>query len=384
MDRSVYDTALSGAVVALRDDRGVVRVQGRDPVRMLHGLASNDVQALEPGRSVYATLLTPKGRMIGDPRIIRRADDLLLEADGTEIASILDMFKRSVPPLFARAEDASDSLCVVGVYGPASVEVVARALDDAASGRGRASASASVNGTLDGAASASVNGGGRVAARASISAGDDSGSGSAAGGDDPARAVLSAVAVDDSVSGSFDGGEVIVLRTDRAGVDGWEIVVACDRMDALRDALLGAGAAPCDPETLEVLRVEAGRPRWGAELTGDVIPLEAGLRERAISSSKGCYTGQEVIIRILHRGHVNRHLRGLVLSDPAAVGDELFHTDIRGGKSLGAITSTVSSPRLGEIALGYVRREVEPGTEIRVGSPTGPAARVVTLPFDIG
>jgi glycine cleavage system aminomethyltransferase T len=80
---------------------------------------------------------------------------------------------------------------------------------------------------------------------------------------------------------------------------------------------------------------------------------------------------------------VNRHLRGLVLSGPAAAGDELFHPDIRAGKPLGAITSALSSPRLGPIALAYIRREVDPGTEIRVGSPDGPAARVIALPFQI-
>ena len=349
MDASVYDAALTGAVAVVREDRGVVRVWGRDPVRMLHGLASNDVQSLVPGRSVYATLLTPKGRMIADPRIIRRTDDLLLEADRAAVPGILEMFGRSVPPLFARAEDASDALCMVGVYGPSSADVVAR-----------------VVGTT---------------APAAVSAGDDSAAGSADGGDRDAGTVLSALAIDNSVAGSFGGEEVIVLRTDRAGVDGREIVVACNRKDALRDALLGEGAVPGDTDTLEVLRVEAGSARWGAELTGEVIPLEAGLKERAISTTKGCYTGQEVIIRILHRGHVNRHLRGLVLSAPAAPGDELFHPDIRAGKPLGAITSTVSSPRLGPIALAYVRREAEPGTEVQVGTPAGPPARVVALPF---
>jgi folate-binding protein YgfZ len=132
---------------------------------------------------------------------------------------------------------------------------------------------------------------------------------------------------------------------------------------------------------LEVLRIEAGRPRWGAELGEDVIPIEAGLLDRAISTTKGCYTGQEVIIRILHRGHVNRHLRGLILGESVPdPGTELF----RAGepKTVGRITSACLSPRFGRaLALGYVRREIEPGHVLRTGSPDGEPAEVCALPF---
>lgn len=110
-----------------------------------------------------------------------------------------------------------------------------------------------------------------------------------------------------------------------------------------------------------------------------MIPLEAGLRERAISTTKGCYTGQEVIVRILHRGHVNRELRGLLLGDaPApAHGASLSLPDA--DKSVGYVTSACASPRLGQtIALAYVRREVGPGATVLVD---GHAARVVELPF---
>lgn len=325
MRRSVYDAARSGAIVVDRTDLGLVRVWGRDPVRMLHGLMSNDVQSLAAGHALYATLLTPKGRILADPRIIRRADDLLLEADSAAITNIIDTFGRTVPPLFARVERLDGQLAVLGVYGPAAGRIIADVMG-----------------------------------------------------------VASTVPVDDSVFASFGGAELILLRTDRASVEGWDIIVASDQVEALRGALEAAGAIPGDIETLDVLRVEAGRPRWGAELTEDVIPLEAGLMDRAISTTKGCYTGQEVIIRILHRGHVNRHLRGLRLeSGAAAAGQELFHPEIRPGKPVGTVTSAAISPRLGAIALGYVRREVEPGATVHVGSPDGPPAAVVELPFRI-
>jgi hypothetical protein len=122
-------------------------------------------------------------------------------------------------------------------------------------------------------------------------------------------------------------------------------------------------------------------PAWGAELSAETIPLEAGLETRAISTSKGCYTGQEVIIRILHRGHVNRVLRGLLLGAAAgSPGLALVRADT--GKPVGAVTSCAWSPLVGEqVALGYVRREVSPGEVLRIDSVDGPPARVVELPF---
>ncbi len=124
-------------------------------------------------------------------------------------------------------------------------------------------------------------------------------------------------------------------------------------------------------------------------MTGETIPTEAyestGMMPRAISFTKGCYTGQEVIIRIAHRGHVNRHLRGLLLGDaPApAARTPLFHPDT--GKEIGWTASAAFSPRMGQsVALGYVRREVAPGGTVRVGSAEGAEATVSGLPFTLG
>ena len=118
----------------------------------------------------------------------------------------------------------------------------------------------------------------------------------------------------------------------------------------------------------------------GAERDDTTNPREADLLARAISTNKGCYTGQEVIIRVLHRGHVNRHLRSLLLGDAAtpARGTELFAPDT--GRAVGRITSAAWSPKHGQtIALGYVRREIEPPAEVRLGGADGPAARVAEL-----
>ena len=131
-----------------------------------------------------------------------------------------------------------------------------------------------------------------------------------------------------------------------------------------------------DEAQLEVLRVEAGRPRYGVDLDDSVIPQEAGLNERAVSFTKGCYVGQETVARLHYRGKPNRHLRGLRLSAPAVPGEEIR----LGEKVVGRLGSVVVSPRLGPIALALVRREAAPGDAVTVGG--GPVrAEVVELPF---
>ena len=114
-------------------------------------------------------------------------------------------------------------------------------------------------------------------------------------------------------------------------------------------------------------------------MTEDVIPVEAGIHERAIDYDKGCYTGQEVIVRIRDRGRVNRHLRRLRLPDGPLPAPESELWNEAGDKVVGAITSVATSPRDGALALGYVRREVEPPGPVRVGGPEGPEAAVEAL-----
>ena len=138
-----------------------------------------------------------------------------------------------------------------------------------------------------------------------------------------------------------------------------------------RPDLPGAGE-----ETAECLRIESGRPRLGFDMGGATIPQEAGLNERAVSFTKGCYVGQETVARLHYKGKPNRHLRGLRLSEPAQHGDPILLGDER--KELGTVGSACVSPRHGPIALALVRREAEPGDEVIVGDS---AAKVVDLPF---
>jgi folate-binding protein YgfZ len=286
-----YAAARSTAAWIERSDRAVIRMHGRDPLRMIQGLVTNDVAQAAIDTPVYAAFLTPKGKMIGDARILRRVSgDVWVEADITALENIEANLKRTVPPLYARAERMSD-VRVIGVYGPASIDVNMEA--------------------------------------------------------------------------------ELKLATSYTGYPGVDFLV---RGDVVLPDLPRLGF-----DDLETLRIEAASPRWGFELTEDVIPLEAGLRSAAISETKGCYTGQEIIIRILHRGHVNRHLRGLLLgvTPVPALDSEIVRASDQ--KVIGRITSACVSPMLQQtIAMGYIRREIEPGQTVLVGNHE---ALVVELPF---
>lgn len=173
-------------------------------------------------------------------------------------------------------------------------------------------------------------------------------------------------------------GSVSIARIDQLGVPGYCIYVARSREAALLTALESAGAVVVLPAALDAVRIEAGYPVFGIDMTDDTIPLEAGIEDRAISMTKGCYVGQEVIIRVLHRGHgrVVRKLVGLRIDGAVPLGGaRLFAND----RDVGSITSAAHSPRLGAIALGYVHRDfVSAGSQMSVETPAGAATAVVT------
>jgi folate-binding protein YgfZ len=171
----------------------------------------------------------------------------------------------------------------------------------------------------------------------------------------------------------IDGIHALAIRTD-VGVD-----LLCDAADTerLRDVVIGRGARAVSEQAADCLRVELGRPRYGVDIDASTIPQEAGLNERAVSFTKGCYVGQETVARLHWRGKPNRHLRGLRLSAPVAGGDELR----LGERSVGRVGSVALSPALGPIALALVRREAAPGDTVAVGD-AGVSAQVVDLPFE--
>jgi folate-binding protein YgfZ len=332
-----YRAVREAAGVADRGDRAQIRLWGRDPVKMVQGLLTNDLAGAPSGRGVYAAMLTPKGRTIAELRAFRleRPDgaEVLLDLPREALEGTREHLRKFVPPMFARWADVSAETGALGVYGPRSREMVARVL-----------------GTE-----------------------------------------VPALEEDAFTEAALGEDRVLVVGTRGAGgEEGYDLVAPAAALPELWRALLeeGAplGARPVGHGALETLRVEAGVPRYGAELSEEVIPTEAfeavGMMPRAVSFTKGCYTGQEVIVRIAHRGHVNRHLRGLRLGDgPApAPGTQLFHPET--GKPVGRITSVAFSPLVGEtVALGFVRRELAPGDRVRVGAPDGAEAEVAALPF---
>jgi tRNA-modifying protein YgfZ len=163
-----------------------------------------------------------------------------------------------------------------------------------------------------------------------------------------------------------------VVRT-HAGVD-----LICTAADSqrLREGLLVAGAAEVSEPAVEIVRVESGRPRLGREFGTDTLPAEAGIVDRAVSFTKGCYIGQETVARLHYRGKPNRHLRGLRLSGALGRGEAL----VLDGKEVGRVGTSCISPALGPIALAIVRREAQPGAVLEAEA-SGVSAEVIDLPF---
>jgi tRNA-modifying protein YgfZ len=158
--------------------------------------------------------------------------------------------------------------------------------------------------------------------------------------------------------------------------NGLDLIVDAEHAPPLREALLGAGAVAVSPAAAEILRIEAGVPRFGAEMGTETMPAEAGIVEDAVSFTKGCYIGQETVARLHYKGRPNRHLRGLRLSAPAQPGAALH----LGEKEVGRLGSVAVSPALGPVGLAILRREAEPGAKLAVGED-GVTGRVVDLPF---
>ena len=295
-----------------RSERGKLALTGAEAKEFLQGQVSNDVEALTPGHGCYAAFLTPKGKMLGDMRILDLGDELFLD---TERAALQELFTR-----IHRSKLGRD------------VELHKRTLE-----RGLLSLIGPQARSLAGAGEAGL---GEVE--------------------------------HDNAAGSVGGRPVRLIATD-AGVD---VSVRQRRHRGGARGAVEAGAVEVGEAAAEVLRVERGRPRYGVELDDSVIPQEAGLNERAVSFTKGCYVGQETVARLHYRGKPNRHLRGVRLSGAAASGDELR----LGEKLVGRLATVVEHPDEGPIALALVRREAEPGAVLAVGAD-GVSGEVVALPF---
>ena len=166
-----------------------------------------------------------------------------------------------------------------------------------------------------------------------------------------------------------------VRATAVATEGGVDFLVGAGGVEAVRDALVDRGAEAVSEAAAEIVRVESGRPRFGREMTTATMPAEAGIDERAVSFTKGCYIGQETVARLHYKGRPNRRLRGLKLEAPASPGDPIHLA----ARELGSVGTAVVSPARGPIALAILRREAEPGARVAVGDDN--EAEVVELPF---
>jgi folate-binding protein YgfZ len=311
--------------------RGRLCLAGGDRVRFLHGQVTNDVKSLGVGDGCYAALITAKGKMQSDMNIYYLPEELLLDFEPGLTAIVSERLQKYVIADDVQIIDVAANYGLLSVQGP-KAESVIRA----------------------------------------VGIGDD----------------LPAKPFGFVRKPETDFGEVHVMNQPRLLTSGFDLLVATDRVKALNKNLVRAaksgGGCECGSEAFEMARIEAGIPRFGADMDETINPLEAGLDTRAISFNKGCYIGQEVISRIRTYSEVAKALRGLRLDDnPMSLpkkGDKLIHD----GKEAGFVTSATVSPRLkANIALGYVKREVnQPGTELTLRTADGESrVRIVELPF---
>ncbi len=317
-----YRALLEGCGLLDRSERGKLALSGAGAVEFLNGQVTNELIALAPGSGCYATFLTHKGKMLGDLRILAVGEDahaapqeLLLDTERVALQALFDMIRRFKVGYEVELHKRTLERGLLSLIGPGAAAVAG--LEYSQTDRLVDLEHANLKTQID------------------------------------------AVAA-------------LAVRTD-VGVD-----LICDAADteALSSALRARGAAPVSERAAECLRIEHGRPRYGIDLDDSVIPQEAGLNERAVSFTKGCYVGQETVARLYYKGRPNRHLRGLRLSQPAASGEQL----LLGDRPVGRVGSVALSPRLGPIALAIVRREAEPGAVVSVGRH-GAGAEVIELPF---
>lgn len=310
-----YDALRGGAIVLDRSDRGRWRFTGLKAAETLTGLVTNDVLALQPGDGLYAAALTAKGKIVADLRILRDGDDYLADTGPAAAAGWRAMTRKFVNPRIAPFSETTEQTRDVGVFGRRSAELLSRLFE----GEGRA---------FD-----------QLRSHAHIRIAFET------------------------------AGDAIVIRAVELGeIPGFDIVASPATADAISARLIQLGAVPGSREAFEVARIEAGFPEWGTDMSEDTLAQEANLdRLGAISYSKGCYVGQEVVARIHFRGHVNKMLRRVTFKGQHVPppGAELVDAE---GKVVGDVRSAALSPRSGGVGIAMLRREIGAGARLTARS----------------
>ena len=318
--REDFGHLTSGCGVFDLDCRAKVEITGSHRVRWLNSMISNNVRDLPAGQGVYGFLLTPQGRIQGDLYAYQRGDSLLLDLDVAQLEKVLGILRRYIIMDDVKLTDVSGNLKAIGLAGPRSGPVLKGAGIDIVE--------------------------------------------------------LQPLQFAEFV---WRENKVTVVRSDNPLVHSFELWVAPEQRSSLWDALVAAGAAPVSSSAVELLRIASAIPRYGQDIRDRDLPQETG-QQRALSFTKGCYIGQEIVERIRSRGSVHRQFSGFEIEGPLPVPGTKVQAD---GKDAGEITSAAYLPvENGDraVALGYIRREVAaPDQELPAGDAK---ARVVALPFD--
>lgn len=308
-------------------NRAVLEFTGADRLSYLQGLISNDLQPLASGYGIYAAFLSQQGKVLGDCRVLAADDSFIVDLWEPLKSKILDHLNRYLVADEVEINDLTDRYAMLSIQGPNSEALL---------------------GTF------------------------------VAKGKQPQQPIAHSTA-------EIGGIEVRICRHSHTGEDGFDLIIPAAEIERIARHLTEAGSAYSarwvGAEAYEMLRIEAGIPRYGIDVTEDNLILETGLTH-AVSFTKGCYLGQEVVERIRSRGHVNKNLTGLVIQGerPPLTGSKISVAN----KEIGTITSSVYSPALkSPIALGYVHRDHRsPGTELLIRHDHEVLnAAVASLPF---
>ena len=323
--RDDYRAIREGAAIGATAKRAQLAVAGKDRATYLQGLLTNDIVALTAGSGCYAAWLTPQGRMQTDMHVLQSDSMILLDVPFDHAAATLERLDQFLFSEDVQLASLADSLASVWIHGPGAADALAKVVAEHGCGDWPDYRHAHV---------------------------------------------------------TFADTPVVLARIDQLGVPGFCLYVERSRAGELVDALAAAGAVAVDGAAIESARIEAGYPLFDVDMTSDTIPLEAGIEDRAISLTKGCYVGQEIIIRVLHRGggRVARKLMGMRVDGAVPErGAKVF----AGEREIGFVTSAAESPTLGSIALGYVHRDfTAPGTAIEIAAQAARTrATVATRPI---
>ena len=330
--RVEYDAIRSGVGVLDVSSAGKLQLSGKNAIQFLNGLVSNDVKTLPPGEGVLAAFPTLQGKLAALCRIYNTGEHLLIELDAINREKVFKNLSRFVPAGEFFVTDASDTLALISLSGPRSAELVE-----------------SVTGLPTESGDLKIG------------------------------------------THQIFGVEVLIANRRRCTETGFDLFVEAEAAEKVRQAILEAGktfgAREVSEAAFEVARIEDGLPREGVDAGEEYIILESEL-EAAVSYTKGCYLGQEVIARIHWRGQPAKRLRGFLIEadDLPLQGTELFPVERQmAGRRAGEITSSIFSFALNQkIALGYAHRYcLESGTEfiLKQGETELGRARLVELPF---